>query len=166
MKHLAAAIVAVLGLALGAGVAHADFSKKVLKTFKGKILITDGELATQFDSDAALIAAYKKASKSVITGATTDGGSKTWNFHVMAFMKRTPGVRNVSLDFYRVEGKKKVYAANKRLSGLDPKLRLLSTRIELSEDDGLNAGRTYIVRLTAQRGKREVILAETKVTTK
>ena len=164
----------VLGVLIGTGLtlagnssAHADLSKAVQKKFKGKILVTeDGELSTTFESDTEQIANYNKANKKVITGVAGQQDVKTWNFYVMAFMSKAPKSTQLSLDFYRVEGKTKVYAANKRLSGIDTKLTLLSTRISLTEDDGLNAGRTYIVKLTAQRGKREIVLAETKLTTK
>ncbi len=146
--------------------AHADLSKRIQKKFKGKIFVTeDAALPISFDSDKEFIAHYKKANKTVITGSS-DGNVKTWTFYVMAFMSAPPRVSQLSLDFYRIEGKKRVYAANKRLSGIDKKLTLLSTRVSLSEDDGLNAKRSYIVKLTAQRGKREIVLAETKLTTR
>lgn len=138
-----------------------------MRKFKGRlILTTDSPLSTSYDSDSAMIKAYEKANVKVLKSYEGGEGVAVWTFYFMAFMKQSPRTSNLSLDFYMVQGGKKTYVANKRLTGVDTKLRLLSSRIDISEDDNLNKGRTYEIRLTAQRGKREIILAKTTVKTR
>ncbi len=164
---LVASFVALAVFALGATSASANISKAVQKKFAGKIVVTeDGALSTVYDSDSEMIKAYKKANLKTIKGTANEEGTKSWTFFVMAFMKKKPGKSQISLDFYRLDGKKKVFVADKRLSGIDPSLPLLATRIDISEDDGLDAGKTYLVKLTVKRGKKEITLAETKLTAK
>lgn len=138
-----------------------------MREFKGRLLITtDQPLSTSYETEAEMIRAYKKANVTVLKSYDGNEGVAVWTFYVMAFMKQKPRATSLSLDFYMVQGGKKTYVANKRLTGIDPSLMLLSTRVDLSEDDNLNKGRTYEVRLTARRGKREVVLAKTKLRTK
>lgn len=147
--------------------AAAELPRKVMTKFKGRLLVTtDNPLSTSYDSDAAMIKAYEKANVTVLKSYEGGEGVAVWSFYFMAFMSQSPRSSTLSLDFYMVEGSKKTYVANKRLNGVDNKLRLLSSRVELSEDDNLNKGRTYEVRLTVQRGKREVILAKTTLKTR
>ena len=147
--------------------ASAELPKKVMREFKGKLLVTTGApLSTEFESDAEMIRAYKKANVKVLPSYGGDEGVAVWSFYIMAFMKEKPRAKSLSLDFYLVQGGKKTYVANQRLMGINPSLMLLSTRVELSEDDNLNKGRTYEVRLTTTRGKREVVLAKTTIRTR
>lgn len=166
LRHTTAAV-ALLVVGVGVGSARADLPRKVLKTFNGSILVTTGApLSTEFDSEAEMIKAWKKAKTTTLKAIDSGTGTAVWSFYVMAFMKKAPRASEISLDFYRIEGKKKVYAANERFQGIDPKLKLLSTRVELSEDDGLDRNRKYLVKLTVQHGKHEVVLATTTLQTR
>lgn len=169
VSRLTSALVVVLGLSLAVPMASAqsELPKKVMRTFKGKLLVTTGgPLSTEFESEAEMIAAYKKANVKVLKSLDGGQGVAVWSFYIMAFMKEKPRAKSLSLDFYLIEGSKKTYVANQRLMGINPSLRLLSTRIDMSEDDNLNKGRTYEVRLTTTRGKREVVLAKTRLKTR
>lgn len=166
VRHTAAAAT-LLVLGVGLGTARADLPRKVLKTFNGQILVTtDAPLSTSFDNETEMIRAWKKSKKTTLKAIDSGAGTAVWSFYVMAFMKKPPHASEISLDFYRIDGNKKVYAANERFQGIDPKLKLLSTRVELSEDDGLDRNREYLVKLTVQHGKREVVLATTKLRTR
>ncbi len=159
------AVISVLAVGLLAvSVAEADLSKAVQKKFRGKILVTTDILPTFEESDAETIKAYNKLNQSVVKSFNQDGLA-TWSFHFMAFMKKKPKTTQLSLDFYTTD-KEKLFVADKRLAGVDPTLTLLSSRVEINEDDGLNKGRTYTVKLTGKVGKREVTFATTKLTMK
>jgi hypothetical protein len=165
-KRLTSGLVLLL-ITCVASAASADLPRKVMQKFNGRLIVTtDSALSTSYESDAEMIKAIDKANVKVLKSYEGGEGVAVWSFYFMAFMSQSPRTTALSLDFYMVEGSKKTYVANKRLTGVDSKLRLLSTRVELSEDDNLNKGRTYEVRLTAKRGKREVILAKTTLKTK
>lgn len=158
--------VVISAIALGAGgVAIAGYGKKVEKTFRGQILITADQLnLSAGDSDADAIKHCKKARLKVVTSDEEDGVA-TWQFYYTAFFKRHPTSGTVSLDFY-TDDKDKLYVANKKMTGVDPKLKTLQAHVVITEDDGLNPGRKYIVKLTGTAHGKEVTLAETKLATK
>lgn len=144
--------------------ARADVSEQVQKKFKGQILIAADALPDSAPDDAELIRQLKKANTTVI-GHTGGAGSAVWRFYFMAFMSKKPGATQVALDFY-TDDKKRQFVAQERLAGIDPKLTLLESAVELSEDDGLAADQSYIVRLTAEVRGKDVVLATTKLRTK
>ena len=96
--------------------------------------------------------------------ATADG-VPVWRFHVLAFMSKKPGVSQVALDFY-TDDKTHAFVAQERLAGIDKDLSLLDAQVDLSEDDGLSANKTYVVKLTAEVRGKEVVLATTKLRTR
>lgn len=166
-KWFTSGVVVLVATCLLGSTAMADLPKKVMGKFKGRLLITtDAPLPTSFGSEGEMIKAYEKANVKSLKSYDGSGGVAVWSFYFMAFMSQPPRSTNLSLDFYLVEGSKRTYVANERLRGVDPKLRLLSTRIEITEDDNLNKGRTYEVRLTTRRGKRDLILAKTTLKTR
>jgi hypothetical protein len=146
------------------GWARADLSEAVQKKFKGQILVSEQPLPESAADDAEQIRQLQKAHTGVIAHRKGDG-VPVWRFHFIAFMSKKPGVTQVALDFY-TDDKKKDFAAQERLTGIDPKLDLLQAEAELSEDDGLSRGRSYVVRLTAEVKGKEMVLATTKLRTK
>jgi hypothetical protein len=170
MTHVSRVLIAA-GLAVGlvgglTSSAHAQASKKVEKTFKGKILITESALDLQSsDDDARVIADCKKQTLSTIKSYEGGDGVTTWAFHFTAFFKKKPSATEISVDFY-TDDKEKLYVANKKLTGIDPDLTVLQSRLVISEDDGLNPKRAYVVKISTSVKGKEVILAQTKVATK
>jgi len=158
--------VVVSAIALGAGsVAIAGYGRKVEKTFRGQILITADQLdLSAGDSDADAIKHCKQAQLKVVKSEEDDGVA-TWRFYYTAFFKRQPTGSTVSLDFY-TDDKDKLYVANKKMTGVDPKIRTLQAHVVITEDDGLNPGRNYIVKLSGTAHGKEVVLAVTKLATK
>lgn len=144
--------------------ADADVSKGVQAKLKGQIIISARALPEQSADDAATVAALKKAAVTTLKHIQVEG-VPTWRFNFIAFMSKRPGVTQVSLDFY-VDDKSKAFVAQKRLAGIDKNLTLLESQVDLSEDDGLNAGRSYIVKLAAEIRGKDVVLATTKLTTR
>lgn len=143
------------------GTAHAGVSKKVQKVFRGQILITDGPLPEATGDDAATVSALKKARVKELKHTELDGVAE-WSFDYTAFLKKKPKTSSLSVDFYTAD-KAKLYVANKGLMGIDPNLTVLSGTLTINEDDGLNRGRTYIIKVTGKVKGREVTFAETKV---
>lgn len=164
MKRSVRAALAVLALLVCSSVARADVSEAVQKAFKGQILISAEPLPDGVADEADQIRQLKKAHTGVIARGRGES-VPVWRFHFMAFMSKKPGATQVSLDFY-TDDKKKQFVAQERLAGIDPKLTLLQGEAELSEDDGLTADRSYVVKLTAEIKGKDVVLATTKLRTK
>jgi hypothetical protein len=164
MKRSVRAALAVLALVVCSSAARADVSEAVQKKFKGQILISAESLPDSVADEAEQIRQLKKAHTGVLASSKGDS-VPVWRFHFMAFMARKPGATQVALDFY-TDDKKKQFVAQERLAGIDPVLTLLQGEAELSEDDGLTADRSYVVKLTAEIKGKEVVLATTKLRTK
>ena len=148
-------------LLAGAKVGNADVSQKVQKAFRGSILITTETLPDRVDSDAETIELYKKANATYLDHKDSDGVA-TWSFHYLAFFTKSCGTDTLSFDFYTAD-KEKLYVANKGLMGVDPKLQVLSGALSITEDEGLNPGRDYIVEITGEIRGKEVVFAKTKL---
>jgi hypothetical protein len=146
------------------GTAQADLSKNVQKAFRGDILITTGPLPEAAGSDAEVIGAYKKARAKSLKHTKVEGVAE-WSFDYTAFLKQAPKVTTLSVDFHTAD-KEKLYVANKGLMGVDPTLPILTGTLTINEDDGLNVGRTYIVKITGKVKGKEVTFAETTITMK
>jgi hypothetical protein len=159
---LVLAAIGTLLLAVGSVSARPD---KVAKAFKGKILFSTEALpAPDPENPKETIKTYREQKIKVVQHEEIDGVA-TWRFHFMAFMKRKPLSTTLSLDFY-TDDKEKLFVAQKRMSGADPSLTLLTSSVSINADEGLKKGGRYIVKLTAPSGKKEVVLAEAKLTTK
>src|SRR5688572_25723684 len=157
----AAALAAVL---VTVGLAHAGVSKKVQAKFKGQILISDEALPDAAADDAATIKLYQEMRKNEIQGSVRDDVA-SWQFHQTAFLPRAPGVGDLSLDFYRVDGNKRIYVADVGLV-VDPGLTIVSGSVSISEDDNVTRGTTYEVVLSGKVGGKEVKFARTTLTLK
>jgi hypothetical protein len=149
---------------LHAGDSQADVPLAVQKQLKGQILISPEQLPQTGETDAALLKSLKKANRTELKHSKVDGVA-TWRFHVMAFMNKKPGVTQVALDFY-LDDKSKSFVAQERLAGIDRDLTMLVAQVDLSEDDGLTAGKSYVVKLTAEVKGKEVVLATAKLKTR
>lgn len=155
------AVVVIFGLvALGvtARNAYADLSPKVIKAFKGQILISDEPLSPGA-TDKETIAAYKSQKKSSVKGEANAEDVTSWTFHYTAFLKRK-GFSQLSLEFHS-DGK---YVADRRLEGIDTSLTVLEGDISITEDDGPAKGKKYTLKLVGTSKGKDVILATTTLT--
>lgn len=143
-------------------VAHGDVGKGVQKALRGKILITDTPLPAAGEDDKKTIKQYKAAHKKELAHDVVDE-IPTWRFHYTAFLKKAPKTTALAFDFYN---SKRQFVADKRFTGIDPKLKILSGFLAMNEDDNLNKGQTYVVKLTGKVRGREVVFATTKLTLK
>lgn len=160
----------LLGLTWGAtwdtsSHAIAGKSSKLDKAFRGQIIISAARLPAPDGADEkATIKAYKGLRIGVIESTTVDGLA-TWNFHFTAFAKKKPKSSSLTLEFY-TDDKEKLFVADKRLSGADPNLMILASSVQINEDENVNRGRKYILKLVAKQGKKSVTIATTKIATK
>jgi hypothetical protein len=158
-------IIAAAALVASAWVAHASVSKSVEKKFKGRILVTDEPLPmADGESDGETIKLFEKLNKKAVQGAKGEEAS-SWTFHYTAFLKQPSGTSDLSLDFHKLD-KDKTYVANSRLSGVDPKLTIVTGMLTIDENEGPAAGTTYDLVLRAKKGSKEIELARTRVTLK
>jgi hypothetical protein len=144
----------------------ADAKKNPLhKVFKGKILVSNDPLPSpDVENVKATIKAYRSQALKTITSDVVDG-VPTWQFHFTAFFKTKSKSSNLALEFY-TDDKEKLFVADKRLSGADPNLLILSSMVRISEDDNLLRNRKYVMKLVVNKGKKTLVLAETKIKTK
>jgi hypothetical protein len=142
-----------LAIGLSARPASADFSKKVIAAFKGKVLVTQSPLEMQGD-DKTTIAAFKKSSLTEVKGQVGGDDVFTWNFVYTAFLK-TSGATSLKLEFY--DGSN--YSADKSLTGVDPKMTVLQGDIDITEDDNITKGKTYTLKLTGRLKGKDVVFA-------
>ncbi len=165
MKTIAPIGLLLLGLVWASAPANAGKASKIDRAFRGQILITDEPLPAPDGADEkATIKSYKALRKTVITSTKSDGVA-TWNFNFTAFAKKKPKTGNLTLEFY-TDDKEKLFVADKRLSGADPNLTILASSVQITEDENLNRGRKYILKLVAQQGKKSITIASTKIETK
>lgn len=158
-------VTALLAMFLANPNLHAKKANKVHQAFKGKILVSDDALpAVDPENPGATIREYKKLAITTVKGDVVDGVA-SWNFHFMAFMKKKPNSSNLTLKFFTTD-KEKLFVADKRLTGADPSVQLLTSTIRISEDENLNRGSTYDMKLVVPGGKTEVVLASVRLTMK
>src|SRR5262249_26107249 len=70
------------------------------RALKRRIFIRDSEFGSGYGSDAEMISAIKKQSKSAIKG---DG---TWTFHMTVFLKEAAGADKINIVYYDVSKKR------------------------------------------------------------
>ena len=149
------AAVLVAAVAWG-GVAAADMSRNVIAAFKGELVITKGDLP-EGKNDKETIARIKAEQLKELTGeAKSDVTS--WFFHYTAFLSKT-GATELTMEFW----KDKKLAANKRISGFDAKLPVLSGDLPIDEDEGLTKGTAYTVKLVTEKN---AVVAQTPLVMK
>ena len=149
------AAVLVAAVAWG-GVAAADMSRNVIAAFKGELVITKGELP-EGKTDKETIAKIKAERLKELTGEAK-GDVTGWVFHYTASLNNT-GASELTMEFW----KDKKLAANKRINNINPRDPVLSSDITFDEDEGLNKGTAYILKMV---NEKDVAVAQTPVVMK
>jgi len=156
-RSVGAALAVAVALSAGALPAAAGTSPKVIKAFKGQIIVSTDEVALTDDAKAT-ITALKKAKVKEVKGTPNADDVTAWHFYYTAFPKHT-GVTSMRFEFY--SGKD--YVADEGITGIDPKTPVLTGRIDISEDDGPAKGKTYTVKLVGQLKGKDVTFATTEL---
>jgi hypothetical protein len=152
-RHLLNAVIVAAAAVLAGGVASADMSKGVIGAFRGQLVVTKGDLP-EGKSDKDTISKIKAAKLTQVQGEL-NGDVKMWTFNYAAFLNKT-GSSSLKLEFW-LDGKK--YAADKQLSGVDPKSSLLTGEISIDEDENISPGKSYVLKLVA--GSKNVVATTT-----
>ena len=142
-RHLLNAVIVAAVAVFASGVASADMSKAVIAAFRGQLVITKGELP-EGKSDKDTIAKIKAAQLHELAGQI-NGDVKQWTFNYAAFLNKS-GATSLKLEFWK-DGKQ--YAADKGLSGVDPKSPVLTGEITMDTDENIDAGKSYVLKLVA-----------------
>jgi hypothetical protein len=142
-RHLLNAVVVAAIAVLAGGVASADISKGVIAALRGQLIVTKGELP-EGKTDKETITKIKAAKLSELKGVQ-NGDVKMWTFSYAAFLNKA-GASSIKLEFWR-DGKQ--YAADKSLSGVDPKSEMLTGDISIDEDENITPGHSYTLKLVA-----------------
>lgn len=147
--------VVLLGLIALGTPAQADIGPKVIKAFKGQLIISTDPVETA-GTDKEVIAAFKAAKLKELKGEANADEVTQWQFHYTAFLK-SKGFKSLTLEFH-VNGQ---YVADRRLEGVDPTLTVLEGDIAINEDEGPAKGKKYTLKLVGTKGKKEVVIATT-----
>jgi hypothetical protein len=130
-------------------------SNSVISAFRGQVVVSPGELP-EGKNDKDTITKIRAANLKELNGEP-HGEVTGWFFHYTAFLTKT-GASNLKLEFVK-DGK---LAADKQLSGVDPKSAVLSGDITIDEDEGVAKGKTYTLQLTSG----STVVAKTTLTLK
>lgn len=154
-------IVAVITLAALAASAPAAWAQAsaAYKKFKGQIIVSDQEIPADWESDQAMVAGLKKLHRTKVAKQ-----GETWRFYFMGFLQKKAGAPQINLVFYDVS-KKRTYVSNKEIN-IDPGSNIVVADVEVSEEDGIQPGKTYEVVLGRMVGGKETVFARTKLTFK
>lgn len=142
-RRLLNAVVFAAVVVLAGGVASADISKGVIAALRGQLIVTKGDLP-EGKTEKETIGKIKAARLTELKGEP-NGEVKMWTFNYAAFLNKT-GASTLKLEFWR-DGKS--YAADKNLSGVDPKSAVLTGEISIDEDENISPGHSYTLKLVA-----------------
>jgi len=126
---------------------------------KGRIFISDTEFGSGFASDAEMVSAIKKQSKTSIKG---DG---SWTLHMTVFLKEPAGADKINIVYYDVTKKREQVNFSEVDVKPDQKMVQLNG-ISISHDLGFVKGHKYDVLATRLIGGKEKVYAKTQLTLK
>ena len=142
---MTAAAVAMAFIMVTSETARADMTKGVIAAFRGQVVVSKGELPVG-KNDKDTISKIKKEQLKELTG-TAQEDVTGWYFHYTAFLSKT-GAKSLKMEFLKGGH----LAADKQLSGVDPKSSILEGDISINEDEGLAKGNTYQITLVNPSG--------------
>jgi hypothetical protein len=144
-----------LGLsAVAAGPARAE-------ALKGKVVVSDAEFGTGYVSDAELMKAVKKQSRTIIKG---DG--RSWTLNLMVFLKEAPGAKTINIVYYDVSVKPRDQVNFSEVQ-VQPTQKIVQVNgVAISKDLGFVKGHKYEVLATRVIGGKEKVYAKGTVTLK
>jgi hypothetical protein len=95
---------------------------------------------------------------------TVENRDGRWTMFVLAWLKRTPGGKNVEVAFFD-KAKKRPDPDSSIVVGTQPSAKVFATLVNIADDAGLEAGHTYEMRIKKPGPKGET-LASTIIETK
>lgn len=155
-SRLAAVTVAVALMALP-GLAAAD----AWSALKGRIFVSDAEFGSAYGSDAEMISAIKKQSKTVIQGQESG-----WTLNMTVFLKEPAGADKINIVYYDISAKPREQVNFSEVDVKPDQKMVQLNGITLSKDLGFVKGHKYDVLATRLVGGKEKIYAKTQLTLK
>ncbi|HEX4405647.1 MAG TPA: hypothetical protein VH560_12505 [Polyangia bacterium] len=129
-------------------VAYAQLPDGVVAAFRGKIVLTRAAVAPGAN-DKDTIAKLRAAQLAAIVGASTDDG-QVWRFHYTAFLKKTG---NVALKLRYISGEQdRRTVTETAISIPDVGSAVLTGDLSISERQGLERGKAYVLQLVNDKG--------------
>ena len=129
--------------------------------FSGKVIISDAEFGTGYGSDAELMKAVKKQSKTTIKGEGTN-----WTFSLMVFLKEPPGATSINIVYYDVSVHPRDQVNFSEVQVQSTQKIVQVNGVSVSKDLGFVKGHKYEVVATRVIGKKEKVYAKGAVTLK
>jgi hypothetical protein len=126
---------------------------------KGHIFVSDTEFGSAYDSDAAMVSAIKKQSKSVIKG------DNAWTINLVVFLKEPAGANKINIVYYDLSNKREQVNFSEVDVKPDQKMVQLNG-IALSSDLGFVKGHKFDVLATRIVGGKEKVYAKATMTLK
>ena len=158
--HSRFALVFLLSLVALLVLPSRDAAASAWSALKGRIFVSDAEFGTDYATDAAMIAAVKKQSKSAIKG----GGA--WTLNMMVFLKEAPGADKINIVYYDITAKPREQVNFSEVS-VKPDQKIVQVNgVAISKDLGFVKGHKYDVLATRLIGGKEKVYAKTTVTLK
>jgi hypothetical protein len=132
-----------------ATVAEAQLSEAVVAAFRGKIVLTRAAVAPGA-SDKETLAKLRAAQLVEIAGASTDDG-QVWRFHYTAFLKKAG---NVALKLRYISGEQDRRTVTETALPIpDVDSAVLMGDLSISERQGLERGKAYVLQLVNDKGE-------------
>jgi hypothetical protein len=126
---------------------------------KGRIFISDTEFGSGYSSDAEMISAIKKQSKTAIKG------DRSWTFHMTVFLKEPAGANKINIVYYDVTKKRE--QVNFSEVDVQPEQKMVQLNgVTIATDVGFVKGHKYEVLATRLIGGKEKVYAKTQLTLK
>ncbi len=91
-------------------------------------------------------------------------GSELWHTFFVGFLSKKPNESPIFLVFYDVTSGRE-YRGSKEIN-VDPNSTIVMTDVDVTEEDGVKAGKTYEVVLGVKSGGKETVFAKAKITFK
>jgi hypothetical protein len=155
-SRLAAVAVGVALTALS-GLAAAD----AWSALKGRIFVSDTEFGSAYGSDAEMISAIKKQSKTVIQGQENG-----WTINMTVFLKEPAGAEKINIVYYDVSAKPREQVNFSEVDVRPDQKMVQLNGIALSKDLGFVKGHKFDVLATRLIGGKEKVYAKTQLTLK
>jgi hypothetical protein len=126
---------------------------------KGRILVSESEFGSGYETDAAMVAAFKKQ-------ATTEiKGDNAWTINLAVFLKEAAGANKINIVYYDLSHNHEQVNFSEVDVKPDQKMVELNG-ISLSSDLGFVKGHKYDVLATRIIGGKEKVYAKATITLK
>ena len=145
---------------LGAALLPRGAVASAWSSLKGRIFVSDAEFGTDYGSDAAMISAVKKQSR------TTIKGGDAWTLNMMVFLNEGAGADKINIVYYDTSAKPREQVNFSEVA-VKPDQKIVQVNgVAISKDLGFVKGHKYDVVATRIIGGKEKVYAKATITLK